>query len=91
MGPVERVKRKLWTFAFSVKDVSGSALAFDLIVEGKYQVKVVEGNADIDSIPRSITVARVNGDEITYHRCSRGKCWEETSPLKAFPKVDTKD
>jgi hypothetical protein len=86
---VDKVKRKLWTFAYSVKDVSDiPGLEYDLLVDQKYQVKVLKAGADFERVPKRIVVAMVDGDEIRYHICRGGKCWEETSPLKAFPKVD---
>lgn len=87
---VEKVKRKLWQFGYSVKDVRDiPGLQYDLLVDQKHQVKVLEAPADTDSVAKKIAVAIVAGDEITYHVCKGGTCREETSPLKAFPKVET--
>lgn len=89
---VEKVKKKLWQFGYSVKDVRDiPGLQYDLLVDQKHQVKVIEDAADKDSIAKLIAVAIVSGEEITYHVCADGVCREETSPLKAFPKVDTQD
>lgn len=42
--PTKIVKRKLWQFGYSVRDLSGIAQAgFDLLVDGKFEVKVVFG------------------------------------------------
>ena len=86
---VDKVKRKLWTFGYSVKDVSGAnGLQYDLIVDSKYYIKVVKKAEDQESVPKWITVALVTGKKIRYLVCRSGKCWDESSPLKAFPKVD---
>lgn len=86
---VEKVKRKLWQFGYSVKTVAQiPGVDYDLLVDGKYQVKVLEKGADLEAVPRKVIVAIVDGDEIAYQMCQRGKCWEESSPLKAFPKVE---
>lgn len=87
---VEIVKKKLWQFGYSVKEVTDiPGLGYDLLVNQKYQVKVLGPKDDMDSVTKRVTVATVDGDEIKYHVCRGGKCWEESSPLKAFPKVDT--
>lgn len=89
MANVEKVKRKLWTFGMRVKDVSDvKTLGFDLIVNDMYHVKVVKLGDDYEWVEKNVIVAIVNKKEITYHVCKGGKCWVETSPLEAFPKVD---
>lgn len=86
---IDQVKRKLWSFGYACKSVADvPGLDYDLLVEGEYQVKVVSKGADLDAIPNRIIVAAVDGDEIRYHICKRGVCREESSPLKAFPKVE---
>ncbi len=86
---IDKVKRKIWSFGFACKGVSDiPGLDYDLIVEGKYPVKVIGKDDDLESVPKKIIAARVDGDEIKYHICSRGVCREETSPLKAFSTVD---
>ena len=92
MNEIEKVKRKLWTFGYSVKDVSAStALGFDLIVDGRHKVKVANKDTDLEAVPREIIVAQIMGDAIVYHKAFRGQQWTETSPLKAFPKVEEKE
>lgn len=86
---IDQVKKKLWSFGYSVKDVSGiPGLGYDLLVDNKHQVKVVLKENDFQDISKKVVVAAVSGDDIAYHVCSRGVCREEISPLKAFPKVD---
>lgn len=86
---IDKVKKKLWSYGYNCKDVSDiPGLDYDLIVNGEHQVKVVAKGADLDAVPNRIIVAQVDGDEIRYHLCKRGVCREESSPLKAFPKVD---
>lgn len=85
---VEKVKKKLWSFGYSVKGVPVPGLDYDLVVNGEYLVKVIEKGDDRESVPKKIIVAEVDGDEIKYHVCKRGVCREEISPLKAFPKVE---
>lgn len=86
---IDKVKRKLWSFGFACKGVSDlPGLDYDLLVEGEHQVKVLTKEGNLESIPNRIIVAVVDGEEIRYHICKRGVCREETSPLKAFPKVD---
>ncbi len=85
---IDKVKRKLWTFGYSVQEVSGvPGVDYDLLVDGRFQVKVaLVGRGDIEAMPKRITIAIVDNDEIRYSVCQSGKCWEEVSPLKAFPK-----
>lgn len=84
---IDKVKRKLWQFGYSVKDVRDvPGIGYDLLVDSKHQVKVVEKGGDLESAPKRVIVAIVDGDSIAYHVCKRGTCWEEESPLKAFPK-----
>ena len=84
----DKVKRKLWQNGYSVKDVSSiPTVPCDLVVEGKYEVKVIEKGGDIDSTPKKMIVAIVDGDQITYHLCRKGTCWEEESITKTFPKI----
>jgi len=86
---IEQVKRKLWQFGFSVKEVKNiPGVAYDLLVEAKYPVKVIEGGLPSaeETQKGGLVLALVDGDKISYHICKRGKCWEESSPLKAFPK-----
>lgn len=104
MEAKEKVKRKLWTFGYRVKDVSEvKGLGCDLIVDEHYQLRVVEKknlmaiakgaeNYSLEKVfnelkkqKRNQVTAVVDGDEITY-LTSKAK---ETSPLKAFPKVDS--
>lgn len=87
---IDKVKRKLWTFGYSVKEVRGvPGVDYDLLVDGKYKVKVFDGGkGNIEALPRSMVAVIVEGDEIKYNLCKAGRCWEETSPLKAFPKVE---
>lgn len=82
---IEKVKRKLWSFGFSargVQDIPG--VKYDLLVAGKYPVKVLTKGEPMGTGPMINAV--VDGDSITYHVCKGGTCWVETSPLKAFPK-----
>lgn len=91
MGKVETVKRKLWQNGYSVKDVSGMpGVGYDLLVDGKYQVRVVEQGEEY-KVATKVIVATCYPDRIEYYVCRGGKCMEETSITKAFPKVDTKD
>lgn len=84
---IDQVKRKLWTFGYSCKGVSGvPGLDYDLLVDRKYQVKVISKGMDFQSVPKRIIVAEVNGDDITYHLSKSGVDYHEDSPLKAFPK-----
>lgn len=85
---IDKVKRKLWSFGYACKSVGDvPGLDYDLLVEGEYQVKVIGKDGDLDAIPNRIVVARVDEDDIKYHICKRGVCREESSPLKAFPKL----
>lgn len=90
---IEMVKKKVWSFGLSAKGVSDvPGLGYDILVEGKYQVKVVNKGDSTDAIGNKIIVAVVDGEEITYQVCKRGVCREETSPLRAFSdQVDTKN
>lgn len=83
---VDKVKRKLWSYGYSAKDVSDvPGLGYDLLVEGRYGVRVSKGNrGNIEDVPRGVVVAIVDGDEIRYNLCKNGKCWEETSPQSVF-------
>lgn len=87
---VDKVKRKLWTFGYSVKEVRGlPGVDYDLLVDSKYQVKVFASKrGNIEAVPRGMVVAIVDGEEVKYNICKNGKCWEESSPLKVFPKVE---
>lgn len=86
---IEKVKRKLWSFGYACKGVSKlPGLDYDLLVEGEHRVKVISKGDSRDSIPMTIVVAEVDGDDIKYHICKRGVCREESSPLKAFAKSD---
>lgn len=87
---VDKVKKKLWQFGYSVKDVRDiPGLGYDLLVDQKHQVKVVENESDREATPKKIVAAQVSETgEITYHVCKSGTCREETSPLRAFPKVE---
>lgn len=82
---VEKVKRKLWSYGYSAKDVSDvPGLGYDLLVEGKYRVRVSSGKSNIENVVRGVVVAIVDGDEIRYNVCKNGKCWEESSPQSVF-------
>lgn len=86
---IKKVQKRLWDYKFSVKyvgDIPG--MDYDLLVEGKDQVKVVLKDANFETIPTRVIVAVVDGDEITYQVCKRGVCREESSPLKIFSKVE---
>lgn len=81
---IERVKRKLWSFGYSVKDVTGvPGVNYQLLVAGKYPVRVVLKGEPMAS--GNTVTAVCDADSITYYVCKRGTCHEETSPLKAFP------
>ena len=84
---IDLVKRKLWTFGYSVKDVSNAGLTFDLIVNDRMYCKVrILGERKIN--PKNIVVANVDHkNEISYEIYRSNKWEREESPLKAFPKV----
>lgn len=87
---VDKVKRKLWSFGYSAKEVRGlPGVDYDILVESKYQVKVFSSKrGNIEAVSRGMVVAIVDGDEVKFNICKGGKCWEENSPLNVFPKVE---
>lgn len=86
---IDKVKRKLWTFGYSVQDVSNvPGIGFDLLVDHKYRVKIAKKGDALDSLIGGEVIIAVVGRTIKYNICDKKKCWEEVSPLKAFPKVE---
>jgi len=81
---IEKVKRKLWSFGFQARGVADiPGVKYDLLVANRYPVRVVAKGEPMGT--SAAVTAVVDGDSITYHVCKGGKCWQETSPLKAFP------
>ena len=48
---IYKVRRNLWDRGYSVKDISDTALGFDLLVEGKFRVRVKSAR---DKVPNDI-------------------------------------
>lgn len=89
---IDKVKRKLWQFGFKAREVKNiPGVDYDLLVADQYPVKVIREEdrlAVLGNQRGTFIVAVVGGDSISYHICKRGRCWEETSPLKAFPVIN---
>lgn len=87
---IEQVKRKLWQFGYRAREVKNiPGIGYDLLVDDQYPVIVARAEdrtVVLGNQRGRLVVALVDGERISYHICKRGKCWEETSPLKAFPK-----
>lgn len=90
---IEQVKRKLWQFGYRAREVKNiPGIGYDLLVDDQYQVIVARAsdrNVVLGNQRGRLVVALVDGEKISYHICKRGRCWEEASPLKAFPKLTT--
>jgi hypothetical protein len=86
-GMIEQVKRKLWQRGYSVKEVGDiPGLGYDLLVEGKYRVKVIASEADLESVPKTVICVIVRKSGIQYRVCKDGKCWMDASPLQVLPR-----
>lgn len=86
---IDRVKRKIWSFGYSCKDVSDiPGLDYHLLVKNEsgdeFQVRVALKSDPVENIGNKVILAIVDGDNISYQICKRGSCREESSPLKAF-------
>lgn len=85
MNEIEKVKRKLWTFGLSVKDVSSAnSLGFDLLVDEHYKVIVLRSDDD-RKLKRNEVIAIIKSNGAIEYRTAKGL---ELSPLKAFKKVE---
>lgn len=86
---VEQVKKKIWSFGYSCKDVSDiPGLDYHLLVKNKdgneFQVRVARKGDAIENIGNKVILATVDEENIVYQICKRGSCREVTSPLRAF-------
>lgn len=87
-NPIGRVKRKLWTFGYSVKDYTGiqiEQIDFDLLVSDKIRVKV--GQEKPKAMPSGCDVfAAVERGGITFFAKPKNGMIESTSPARIFGK-----
>lgn len=79
----DKVKRKLWTFGYSVKDYSGKErIPFDLLVENN--IRVIVGSRKLKTCPRICDVYAYVEEGLIYYtnKTESGL----TSPYSAFGK-----
>lgn len=88
-GNIELIKKALWSHGYKVKEVSGLGAGYDLLVEGRYKVRVFGTSEDKPTIvaKNCDVVAIVKGAQKKYSlrsgKVGRFKKWE-TNPHKVF-------
>lgn len=87
--PVDIVKRKLWTFAYSVKDYTGIQVVdvnFDLLVNNEIKLKV--GTVRPKAMPDGCDVyAMVEGARVRFFTKPKSGILESSSPTQVFGKA----
>ncbi len=82
MENIETVRSKLWKFGYSVKDMSKFA-SYDLLVQGKYRLKVVDIMPDF--VPKGCDILAVVNNELNVVAFVKEKASGKTVVTSPYP------